>query len=287
MKDNNASFINLNYECNNNCLSCIMERKFLYSKTRTIEKIKKKIDHILSYSDHIEFNGGEPTIRKDFFEILKYASQKKAKEIGIISNGRMFSYPQFVKKLTNIQINNLKIEISLYGPDSKIHDSITRAPGSFNQAIKGIRNLIKNNISVELRVIINKLNYRYLEEIAEFIISNFNKDELLRIVFINIKYFGIAFDNQNLISYKITEAFPYVNKAVNKLLNKDFKINLFHFPHCILPKDLWDLSLGVTAEKPEIVFPKECNSCSQKLDCSGIWKSYHDIFGSEELKTIK
>ena len=67
INDPNATFVNLNYKCNNNCISCIREEHNKITPDPKLEDIKKIIDLILSYSDHIEFNGGEPTLRKDIF----------------------------------------------------------------------------------------------------------------------------------------------------------------------------------------------------------------------------
>ena len=66
--------------------------------------------------------------------------------------------------------------------------------------------------------------------------------------------------------------------------HNNFKVKLYHFPHCVLRKDLKKYSVGLSAEKTEVVFPKQCNNCGDRDKCSGIWKSYAKRFGTKEFK---
>lgn len=286
-KDPHKSFVNLNYNCNNNCSSCIMES--MNSKLeKSIEKIKKEIDEITENLNHIELNGGEPTLNKNIFNILRYIKEKnKDIEIALITNARMFSIPSFAKKLKDLNLKRFKIDTTIYGPNSNLHDAITRTPNSFNQQIRGIKNLISHGIKIELRVVINKINYKSLNEISEFIIKNFKKEEILSVTFISIKYFGEAYRNRNIVGIKISEIIPHLERATNNLLKNNFKVNLFHFPHCILKEKYRNLSFGVTAESEEIVFIEQCALCKEKENCSGIWKSYFELFGGNEFEIIK
>jgi MoaA/NifB/PqqE/SkfB family radical SAM enzyme len=286
-KDPHKSFVNLNYNCNNNCSSCIME--YMNSQIeKSTKKIKEEIDIILKDLNHIELNGGEPTLNKNLFSILKYIEEKKkGMEIALITNARMFSIPSFAKRLKYLNLKKFKIDTTIYGPNSKIHDAITRTPNSFNQQIRGIRNLINHGIKIELRIVINKINYKVLNEISEFIIKNFKKEEILSVTFISIKYFGEAYRNKNIVGVRISEIIPHLERAVDNLLKNNFKVNLFHFPHCILKEEYRNLSFGITAESEEIAFVKECTFCKERKNCSGIWKSYLEIFGEKEFKKIE
>jgi MoaA/NifB/PqqE/SkfB family radical SAM enzyme/precorrin-6B methylase 2 len=255
---------------------------------KSIERIKEEIDNIIENLNHIELNGGEPTLNKNLFKILEYIERKnKDIEIALITNARMFSIPSFAKKLKDLNLKRFKIDTTLYGADSKLHDAITRTPNSFNQQIRGIKNLINHGIKIELRIVINKINYKALKEISEFIIKNFRKEDILSVTFISIKYFGEAYKNRNIVGIRIFEIVPYLEKAVDILLKNNFKVNLFHFPHCILKEEYRKLSFGITAESEEIVFMKQCALCKEKENCSGIWKSYFEIFGENEFKSIE
>mgnify|MGYP001619032863 FL=1 len=168
IEKNTRTFIPVIYDCNNNCISCPVPI-YMKRENPTFEEIILDIDKISNYSNHIEFNGGEPTIRKDMIKILKYCESKDFQEISILTNVEMLSYEDYVKKLSKIR--NLKIITTLYGHNSKIHDAITKTPGSFERKIKGIKNLIKYGINIELRILLHKMNYKHFNELTDFLIK--------------------------------------------------------------------------------------------------------------------
>ncbi len=217
-----------------------MENHYQNDNVLTFDKINKEIDKILKNSNHIEFNGGEPTLNKNLFKILDYTNSiKKNIEIGLISNARLFSYKNFLEQLLKLKLNNFKVITTIYGHNTPLHDSITRTPHSFVQQINGIRNLIRKGIKIELRIVINKINYKYLPEISNYLINNFSSKDFIYINFINTKLTGQALKNVKIIGIQTNKIIPFLDKSVIKLNKHQFNIKLSHFPHCILPPNLW------------------------------------------------
>jgi len=251
------------------------------------ENLKNKINEILSYSNNIMLNGGEPTLNSNLIPILRYINKVNPHvQIGLISNVRMLSNKIFVDKLFDLGLKNFKIITSIYGYDAKTHDSITRTPDSFVQQINGINNIINKKIKIELRVIVNKLNYQFLDKISHFLLSNFDKNDFLNIVFVNMKIQGKAHSNWKTVSYKVTDVIPQITKAVLLLEEANFNVLLFHFPHCVLPKFLWKNTKGITSEENEIVFMDGCEKCLKRQECCGIWKGYARLYGDSEFKNV-
>ncbi|NIO20604.1 MAG: radical SAM protein [Candidatus Aenigmarchaeota archaeon] len=278
----------LTFKCNNNCISCIynLEMAEKLKVGNPMEKeIKKTIDGIKP-NDILSFTGGEPTIRKEFFKFLRYAAGRDSEmNIAIVSNGRMFCYDEFVDKMLKTGLKNLKFCIALYGHNERLHDAITRTPGSFEQTIKGIRNLLKRSLPVELRVIISKMNYKYLKDIANFVMKNLNG--VHRVVFINMKYTGNAYINRKAIFVRYKDVVPYTEKAADILLESNIEVKLFHFPLCTIKKKYWDLAKGVTKQKSELMFVSECKECKKREECPMIWKSYWVLAGDKEFKAFR
>lgn len=296
MHDLNKTFVNVCYECNSNCISCIMtlresdsEIVDAYKKKRfkTLDQIKSEIDTIVSFSDHIDFNGGEPTLNRDLLEILKYAdSRKENLEIGLLTNSRMFSNMNYAQRFREIRSGRFKIVTSLYGHTPELHDSITRTPGSFIQQLHGLRNLIEIGVKIDLRIVLNKLNIGYIDKIAEFINNTFLPGYFLRITVINMKIYGIALRNKDIVAYRITDAVPLLEKCAGILVKNGYPLWFFHFPYCCIPKNLWRFSAGLTAEKSQVKFLPQCEMCLLKDKCTGIWREYTGIFGTDEFKAI-
>jgi len=277
----------LTFKCNNNCLSCIYDTRQIHRMGNPyMWQIKNVIDSIKDENSSLCFTGGEPTLREEIFGILKYTRKKHPKMyIFIVTNARKFSSEEFTKQLVDLNIGNFMIGVAFYGHKAEIHDAITRAPNSFRETKQGIKNLLKNKIKVELRIIVNKINYKHMNQLAEFIVKEFKG--ITRVVFINMKYTGNAFINRKKIFVKISKSNPYVEKAVDILLKNKIEIKLFHFPPCTIKKKYWDLAKGVTKQTVELMLVEECKDCSVKEECPMIWKSYYVLAGDNEFKSIK
>jgi uncharacterized radical SAM superfamily Fe-S cluster-containing enzyme len=71
------------------------------------ERVKLELyEHKDENLDGVLFSGSglEPTIRPDIIELLSYADKLGYKHIWLHSNGRMFCYPKFTKKLLKVVV---------------------------------------------------------------------------------------------------------------------------------------------------------------------------------------
>jgi MoaA/NifB/PqqE/SkfB family radical SAM enzyme len=197
----------------------------------------------------------------------------------------MFAYKEFAKKLADLNLGNFRVAVALYSSREEIQETVTRSKGSFRQTVQGIKNLIIFKIPTEVRIIINRMNYKYLEEFANFICSEFHG--LDRLVFINMKITGNAYKNRDKVLVKYRELVPFVEKAVEVLKKNNINTLLFHFPLCTIPEHLWDSAKGITKDElEELTFVEECEKCRIKKECPMIWKSYALVAGKEEFKAV-
>lgn len=277
----------LTLRCNNNCISCINLNKVnLEQSEEPIDKIKKTIDEIYPVNDYFGISGGEPTISKNLFSVLKYVKDKKPDlYVFLLSNGRMFCYKEFTKKLVKVMPKSFRVAIPLYAGSSAIHDSITRAEGSFDQTVCGLRNLLSEEIKIEIRAIINKMNYQNMENLSDFIVKEFPKID--RFIFVHMKITGNAHFNFDKVGVRITDVWPYVEKAAENLIRNNISTYLYHFPLCTIPKKYWNIAKGLTTEEWKLTFVDECKKCTVKDICPRIWKTYITHFGDKEFKAIK
>jgi len=250
-----------------------------------LKQIKKIIDSLDEEKDYFGISGGEPTLRRELFDVIKYLREKKPNIYTfMVSNGRMFAYRDYTKKFSELPLGDFMVGITLYGSTPEIHDKITMAKGSFEQTVKGIKNLLDFNIRVEVRTIISKMNYKDMENLAKFVTENFKGIE--RFVFVNMKITGNAYKNRDKLIIKYTDLIPYVEKATDILLNAGIKTRLYHFPLCMLDAKYIDFATGVTKELEELKFAPQCESCKLKEECPMIWKTYAFFVGTDEFKPI-
>ncbi len=148
--------ISLTNRCNLKCEYCYAssgdENKIL--SELSLDTYKLLFEQLDKMNVHrISLTGGEPLLRKDFFEILNEA-QKYKFAIIINSNGILIN-DSIACKLKNYRFDRICITID--GSSSKTHDVI-RGKGTFLKALQGIRSLQKYNLPVSTLFTLNKNN---------------------------------------------------------------------------------------------------------------------------------
>jgi len=297
----------LGYSCNNNCIFCINAEKRNIIKDKATSQILKEI-YLSSKKekiDIIEFIGGETTIRDDFFEIISAAKKLKIPDIVIATNGRMFSDMDFAKKA--IEAGLKSIIFSIHAHNSKLHDLLTRSPGSFEQLMKGVKNLKKigfNKINGNTTVV--KQNFKNLDKIAKLHIKLGIKN--VEYIFVDPQYGGAHNDFENIVP-RISEASVYMRKALDigrkagylqwhvryvplcyfkDYLNQISEIKeakLFRSKHWA--PDFINEDVVENRKKYARIKTQKCRGCLLYNICEGIWTEYIKHYGDSELIPIK
>jgi len=162
------SEIALTYRCNNECQFCYAFSPHRETSEMSTDDVKRVIDMIVddAHVPSLSFTGGEPTLREDLFELIAYARERGLR-VNLITNGRRCADPEFVQRLVQADLNSA--QVSIEGSDAKSHDLIAGAPGSFEQTVKGIKNLKETNIYTHCNTTICLPNANKLEALVDFI----------------------------------------------------------------------------------------------------------------------
>ena len=122
----------------------------------------------------IALTGGEPTLmgEKLFSLIQLIREQLPNTEIHILSNGRKFADPEYAKQLKLVGEGKVMVGVPLHSDYEKDHDIIAGSKGAYNETILGLYNLAMQGIAIELRIVMNKLNYMRFPQMASFIHKN-------------------------------------------------------------------------------------------------------------------
>ena len=284
--------------CNQNCLFCSYDRKSVNKKDPSLAQLKEIIGKIPHNPGEIVIDGGEPTIRKEFFEIVALAKGRNPRKITLCTNGLMLSYPEFAKKVKFSGIT--QVLISLHSHKSEIADRITRVEGSFSKTVKGVKNLVKEGVIVSLSFVINELNYKEILEYVQFTDKEFGKTH---ITFSFVMPSGNALVNKWTVP-KISTVVPYLKTALKYCVDKGIS---FSFTGCSIPpcflkgyeqytgefllrdnKYLMERESGERIRKISEgkVKPESCRSCEYDSVCGGLWEKYVEMYGDGEIKKI-
>jgi MoaA/NifB/PqqE/SkfB family radical SAM enzyme len=251
-----------------------------YSFRRIIHSIKKNNRTGTAGDFHI--SGGEPTIHPDFFGIVRYLRSISPNAfIYILTNGRMFYYKEFVRKV--LAFNKIFLVIPVFGHNARLHDRITRINGSFKQTISGIRCILKNRRKgqkLEIRVVLVRQNFMYLGKIVEFIHRNF--DEIDNLVLIFPEPEGRCEADFGNIGLTYSEVKDIIGEVVLKWKDRFRSLRIYHFPLCTIDRRLWPYS-WITQNPQETAYAPQCRKCRLRNYCPRIHRNYLKITGDREF----
>jgi MoaA/NifB/PqqE/SkfB family radical SAM enzyme len=133
--------LDLTHRCNLACAMCDIRKK---STTRESELESREvfsiIDQVAEWKiEHLVFSGGEPTMREDLLELLRYGKEKKVK-IGILTNGA-FSASMLKKLSPYLQDGECSLTVSLDGVKAETHDYVRGTKGAFARTIATLERL--------------------------------------------------------------------------------------------------------------------------------------------------
>jgi radical SAM protein with 4Fe4S-binding SPASM domain len=115
----------------------------------------------------IAFSGGEPLLRKDWFEIGKEV-REFGMDLSIISNG--FNIDQ--KMISKFRkLDPYAIAISLDGAKAETHDSIRKIDGSFMKCLEVLILLKENDLPTTVVTTIHKKNINELPQMREMLLD--------------------------------------------------------------------------------------------------------------------
>lgn len=260
-------------QCNSNCIMCpdsdIVRNT---NKNANINKLLKQVRCIPDDTKHITITGGEPGLLKD--DLIKLLAECKRclpyTEFLLLSNGRVFANTEYVDKIKVNIPYNIRFAIPIYADNAELHEKITRAKDSFKQTIVGIKKLIERNIDIEIRIVVIKDNYKYLENIAKFIVKEMPNVKIINIMALEMT--GNAYKNRDKVWVDFEDIKDYLYKACVTTIKAGIITNLYNFPLCCIDESLYSIAhKSITDYK--VRYKPECEECNAKESCGGFFNS--------------
>ena len=256
-------------------------------------------------ADILEIIGGEATIRPDFSRVVAAAKKLGIAEVACATNGRVFADMAAAKRIVASGIDSLIF--SVHGPGARVHDALTRVPGSFAQLVKGLKNLKAlgfEKISGNTTVV--KQNLAALPELARFYAASGVRN--VEYIFVDPNYGG-AKRNFSALVPRISKAAPFMRRALafgRRAGMDQWKaryVPLCHFRDCLDQiSETNERTLFLTEHwAPDFINTDaigsraavgrrktaRCRGCLLYDQCEGIWVEYLKNYGDSELKPVK
>jgi len=290
--------IRLGHECNHACKFCTVygsnEPTF---STDEVKKIIRETD-----AQTIVFTGGEPTIRPDFVELVKFADSL-GKNIEIQTNASNIT-PEIFETLKSSRITH--IMASLHSHRRELHKYFSGVD-DFDKIIGNLKRLVDAGFFVAISHVINEKNYKDLLNFVKFVHSNVGKVKF---------YFGFIRPNGRTqqfpeliprlykVQYHLYKVLAYLKKKKDVIYEvegvplcymlefKEHSSEYFRLRSAFYQGQEYVNSMErsynlikrqMTRLKTR---SKDCELCALKNYCPGIWKEYAELYGTTELYPI-
>lgn len=154
----------ITYACNLKCKHCYAKAGKTLKDELSTEEAKRVIDQLDRASvPVIAFSGGEPLVRKDIFELTKYAHDKGI-YVAVATNGTLITKEKAREmKEAGIQYT----QISLDAASSEIHDEFRGVEGMFDKTVQGIKNCVEEGFFVNVATTATSDNYEEIPKIID------------------------------------------------------------------------------------------------------------------------
>ncbi len=271
--------------CNNNCGHCYInfpsEDRAAKSKEIDIKEIQRISDEAVSLGAlWCLITGGEPLLRKDFFDIYLYL-KKKGLLISVFTNATLINaeHIRLFKKYPPRDI-----EVTVYGVTRDTYERVTRKKGSYDAFKRGVDMLLKNGVNVRFKAMALRSNVHELGAISDFC-RNVTKDYFRFDPFLHLRIDGDPKRNDKIKSERLSpgeivaiekndpDRFEAVRKKCQKMEKHDFKCD--HLFHC----GAGNGSVSISYDG----FLRLCSSlchpdCVSRLTDNSLIKAWQDLF---------
>jgi radical SAM protein with 4Fe4S-binding SPASM domain len=154
--------------CNLLCKHCFASAGSKMKYELDTNEAKHIIDQISEMGTPVIcFTGGEPLLRKDFFELLKY-TRKKGMGAVLLTNGTLMTKDK-AKKLKDAGIDYVRISLDSYKANT--HDWLRGVPGTFDETVNGIKNCVEAGIKTGVGSVVIKENQHEVEKLIDLAVE--------------------------------------------------------------------------------------------------------------------
>ncbi|MEJ2717192.1 MAG: 12,18-didecarboxysiroheme deacetylase [Deltaproteobacteria bacterium] len=178
---------NATRRCNLKCVHCYSRSEDRnYRGELSLEEGKSLIDDLAEFgSPVILFSGGEPLVRPDILDLIRYAADRGRRAV-VSTNGTLIT-ESIAARLSEIGVSY--VGISLDGLEA-VHDAFRGVSGTFARVMRAIKHCQACGLKVGLRFTINRRNFQDIPGIFDLV----EAQGIPRICFYHLVYAGRGTD---------------------------------------------------------------------------------------------
>jgi His-Xaa-Ser system radical SAM maturase HxsC len=257
--------------CNSYCLMCSQPPRKIDDSDRLAEHLRL-IRLVDPATESLGITGGEPTLFKEgFLELVRACKENLPNTaLHVLTNGRLFHYRSFARALGEIDHPDLMLGIPLYSDIDYEHDHVVQARHAFDETMTGLQNLAVSDVPVEIRIVVHRLTYERLPELAEFIYRNLAFAS--HVTFMGLEPMGFAVANLEMLWIDPWDYREQLERAVFALTDRGMNVSIYNHQLCTLPERLWRYARRSISDWKNEYLP-ECDACQVREQCGGFFAS--------------
>lgn len=270
--------------CNSNCIMCSQppsesdDLELLEDNLRIIELADKS-------TNTLGITGGEPTLLKEeLLNLIAHSNQHLPRtHLHLLTNGRLLQNEAYVNKLAAVAFPNLTVAIPLYSDIDNEHDYIVQTKNGFDQTVHGILNLARYKIPIELRIVIHKLNYLRLPQLAEFIYRNLTFTS--HVALMALEPIGLAVANMSILWFDPFDYRAQLREATRYLAMRGINVSIYNHQLCTITEGVRSFCRQSISDWKVTYLPC-CERCSSRSSCGGFFESAITKYHSSHIMPI-
>ena len=149
--------------CNLRCVHCLSNAGPVSKEELTTSECRDLVDQLTVLKVfQVNIGGGEPFIREDFLDLLRYSHEKGL--VTCVSTNGMLVDNDLARELSSLKM--LYLQVSLDGATAEVNDQI-RGKGTYKKILNAMDCLARHRVPFSINTVLTRTNYPQLDTLRE------------------------------------------------------------------------------------------------------------------------
>lgn len=296
--------------CNNRCVFCVSGQRTGLGEAGplAVEPILERVTEAFE-SGHRKLTllGGEPTLQPGFMQVVRHAVELGFEEIVIFTNGVKTARASLIEEILETG-GNFTWRISIQGATEEAHVSTTKRPNSFKRILRSIEHLKARDERLTINMCVVQSNFASVPAFVD-LVENSGAVQLHLDMMRPLDAGDRSPEEMREMLPRLSDLRAPFAKMIAGFEARmpGFDVNVGNLPFCIAPElapwihhdgnftetiaidgddrlsKPWNKYLVKRRDK---IKPERCRECLFDDACSGVFETYAQFYGTDELQPI-
>lgn len=258
--------------CDNYCIMCSQPPRETDDAWLVDELVHDVIPLISKDTAEIGITGGEPALLGEGLVTLLDTMKQNlpTTAVHVLSNGRRFSDVAFARRVAQVRHPDAIFGIPVYSDLPEAHDYVVQRRGAFDETVRGILNLKRYGVRVELRFVIHHDTVRQLPAFARFVARNLLFVD--HVALMGLELVGFGKTNADALWVDPMTYQSELMTAMETLVRAGAHASIYNHALCVLPPELHRFARKSISDWKS-TYIDECGRCRRREECGGFFAS--------------